>query len=331
MTTAELVPVDSGSEDVHDDVVAAASQPDAAEPDPDAAVAPAAPEASDLSDAPDDRAWEQPLRAAGTRLGLAEARLAELTDLLVANGSGLDAARAEIRSAQAAADAAQSVADTAQTKADALRTAVDVALAGLTTGADVSASIARRVAAVDQRQAKMDARISAVESVLSLEHVVQRLDSSVAELAERAAAHDERLADVQRSIATEVERFTSDALLSSQQSLQLAVNSIAQLALAMAESTRDLSEDVSAESATVLLDSFRIDLDAILAQLGFEPLQTIAGEPFDPHRHRALKRVPTPDPLQDKLITQVIRDGYRNATTGRILLFADVEVGRHRP
>ena len=78
----------------------------------------------------------------------------------------------------------------------------------------------------------------------------------------------------------------------------------------MAESSRDITEDVSAESATALLDSFRVDLDAILAQLGFVPLATTAGDTFDPHRHRALKRVPTSDPAQDKAITRVIRDGY---------------------
>jgi hypothetical protein len=43
-----------------------------------------------------------------------------------------------------------------------------------------------------------------------------------------------------------------------------------------------------------------------------------------------LKRVSTSDPLQDKVITRVIRDGYVSVGTGRILLFADVEVSRLR-
>ena len=88
------------------------------------------------------------------------------------------------------------------------------------------------------------------------------------------AEHERALADVTRTIAAEVERHTTDALVDTQHSLQLAVNSIAQLSLAMAESSRDLTEDVSAESATALLDSFRVDLDAILGQLGFSSLDT---------------------------------------------------------
>jgi molecular chaperone GrpE (heat shock protein) len=172
-------------------------------------------------------------------------------------------------------------------------------------------SIAGRLTAVDGRLAAVDDHLAA--------------------LRRRAADHDSALEDISRSIAAEVERHTSDALVDSQHSLQLAVNSIAQLALAMAESARDITEDVSAESATALLDSFRIDLDAILAQLGFESLDTSIGDVFDPHRHRALKRVPTSDAAQDKAITRVIRDGYSSAATGRILLFADVEVSRYRP
>jgi molecular chaperone GrpE (heat shock protein) len=143
--------------------------------------------------------------------------------------------------------------------------------------------------------------------------------------------HDHALEDISRTIAAEVERHTTDALVQSQHSLQLAVNSIAQLALAMAESARDITADVSPESATALLDSFRVDLDAILAQLGFESLGTSVGATFDPHRHRALKRLPTVEAAMDKTITRVIRDGYSSTATGRILLFADVEVSRYLP
>lgn len=326
MTTAELIPVDSGPDEVPVDPPAVeASASVSKQSGTEEAVAPAAPEA-------EIPGWTEPLQAADTRLGLIEARLVELADLLAANGSGLDAALADVRAAQAAAVAAQADADTAQANAEMVRTAVDGALGGVETNADASATIAKRVAAVDQRQSEVDARVTAVEGLIgSLEDSFRSLNDSVAGLAERAAQHDAALADVRRSIAAEVERFTCDALVESQQSLQLAVNSIAQLSLAMAESSRDISEDVSAESATVLLDSFRVDLDAILLQLGFEALGAAAGDAFDPHLHRALKRVPTSDPQQDKTITRVIRDGYRGTATGRVLLFADVEVGRHRP
>ncbi len=185
--------------------------------------------------------------------------------------------------------------------------------------ADAAARVAhQRANAVADRLAAVDSRIDALGDQLAAVQLQQ-------------ADHERALADVTRTIAAEVERHTTDALVDTRHSLQLAVNSIAQLSLAMAESSRDLTEDVSAESATALLDSFRVDLDAILGQLGFTCLDTPVGATFDPHRHRALKRVTTSDPAQDKVITRVIRDGYLSAATGRILLFADVEVSRHRP
>lgn len=185
--------------------------------------------------------------------------------------------------------------------------------------ADAAARIAHQQAnAVADRLAAVDSRIDALGDQLAAVQLQQ-------------ADHERALADVTRTIAAEVERHTTDALVDTRHNLQLAVNSIAQLSLAMAESSRDLTEDVSAESATALLDSFRVDLDAILGQLGFSSLDTTVGDTFDPHRHRALKRVTTSDPAQDKVITRVIRDGYLSSATGRILLFADVEVSRHRP
>ena len=196
-------------------------------------------------------------------------------------------------------------------------TADDLTAARAAQNAEESARSAH-IGALADRMADLDSRLTAV-------------DGAMAGLRERLTQQDRALEDVTRTIAIEVERHTTDALVDSRHGLQLAVNSIAQLALAMGESSRDLTEDVSAESAIALLDSFRVDLDAILAQLGYLPLGTGSGAAFDPHRHRALRRVRAADPAQDKVITQVIRDGYLSAATGRILLFADVEVGRYQP
>ena len=240
---------------------------------------------------------------------------------------------------------------------DARLDAVDQRLAELaarleSTGTAVD-SVQDRAKAAEEAGAKTSGRLTGAEGRLDsadsalrgvhrqVDQVVDRLaavDSTLGSLGDQLAAaklqhaeHERALADVTRTIAAEVERHTTDALVDTQHSLQLAVNSIAQLSLAMAESSRDLTEDVSAESATALLDSFRVDLDAILGQLGFSSLDTTVGDTFDPHRHRALKRVTTVDPARDKVITRVIRDGYLSTATGRILLFADVEVSRHRP
>jgi molecular chaperone GrpE (heat shock protein) len=260
---------------------------------------------------------EQLLAVLETRITATDARLAALA-------TRLDTADGLAQDARATADSA--VVDVAAARAE-----VDLANRAVTAGTAAAAATTAKVDALAKRLTAADTRLAELGGLVDgLDGSVSRFDGLVRGLDERLAENDGALADVHRAIAARVEQYTSDALVQSQQSLQLAVNSIAQLALAMAESSRDLVEDVSAESATVLLDSFRVDLDAILAQLGFEPLQTAVGEMFDPHRHRALKRIATADPLQDKTVTRVIRDGYRNVATGRILLFADVEVSRHR-
>ena len=211
MTTAELVPVDSGPEEIRDDT--------AATPVPVAVAQEPASEDADGPAVPDAQTpeWEERLQASDARLGLLEAGLVELVGLLAENGSGLEAIRAEARSAQAAADAAQVVADMAKANAEVARSAVDVALTGVATSADASAVTTRKVVAVGrQRQTDADARVTALEGRLGdLEGSIRGLDESVGRLAERAVEHDSALAEVQRTIAAEVERHTCDALVES--------------------------------------------------------------------------------------------------------------------
>jgi len=247
--------------------------------------------------------WDSQITALTSRLTAVDARLTEFTDRLGATRDRVEAAQAGVDAVEVSEAGTAGRVAVAEGRLDSTDTAVRGAHQQI-------ASITDRLGAVGTR--------------------LDSLDNHIAALQHHGADHDRSLADLKRTIAAEVERHTTDALVDSRHSLQLAVNSIAQLALAMAESSRDITQDVSAESATVLLDSFRVDLDVILAQLGFVPVGTTVGATFDPHRHRALKRVPTSDPAQDKAITRVIRDGYVSAATGRILLFADVEVSRYR-
>jgi molecular chaperone GrpE (heat shock protein) len=260
-------------------------------------------------------ATETALASLDGRVAAVDARLTELAGALGATGEWTDAAESRLVSVEGSVAAAAESTAAASGRVQAAESRLD-GTEGRLDATDVS--VGQHIETITGRLASVDERLTAA-------------DDHLATLRQRADDHDRALKDITRTIAAEVERHTSDALVNSQHSLQLAVNSIAQLALAMAESSRDITEDVSAESATALLDSFRIDLDAILAQLGFESLDTSIGDVFDPHRHRALKRVPTSDAAQDKAITRVIRDGYSSAATGRILLFADVEVSRYRP
>jgi hypothetical protein len=244
------------------------------------------------------------LGAVVARLDSAEGRLTDLAGRLESANAAVDSVLAMAEAIEDTGTRTEGRVTGAEGRLDFVGSAVQVSQQRIT-------EIVDRLATVDSRLDSVDDQLVAVK--------LQQAD------------HARALTEVSRTIAVAVERHTSDALIDTRHSLQLAVNSIAQLSLAMAESARDLTEDVSAESATALLDSFRVDLDAILGQLGFTALGTTVGATFDPHRHRALKRVTTADPAQDKVITTVIRDGYRSTDTGRILLFADVEVSRHRP
>lgn len=238
------------------------------------------------------------------RLAVVDSGLVELADRLDATGDAAEAARVR----------AESIEET-----------------GAGTAASLIGTDGRLDTAVSAIGLAQEELSGVVGQLVVVESRLDLLGDRLAVIAGRQADHDRALIEVRRTIAAEVERHTTDALMDTQHSLQLAVNSIAQLSLAMAESSRDLTEEVSADSAIALLDSFRVDLDAILLQLGFSSLDTTVGAVFDPHRHRALKRVDTADPAKDKAIIKVIRDGYLSTATGRILLFADVEVSRHRP
>ncbi len=136
--------------------------------------------------------------------------------------------------------------------------------------------------------------------------------------------------DLTASIALEVERVTTDELVDAKRNLSLAAHSMAHLALGITESADNVTSELGPDSIIALLVSFRAEVDNILLQLGYAPLDTRVGEKFDPNRHRALRRIPTDDMFMDRLIARVIRDGYRSQNTKRILVYSDVEVHRYQ-
>lgn len=166
--------------------------------------------------------------------------------------------------------------------------------------------------------------------------------TELAELTERISALEAAFAVQQRALAdvgdritseitAEVERVTTDELVEAKRNLSLAANSMAHLALGITESAQNISGELRPDSITALLYSFRAEVDNILLQLGFAPLDTQVGERFDPNRHRALRRIPTDDVSLDRLIGKVIREGYRSERTRRMLVYSDVEVNRYQP
>jgi len=180
-------------------------------------------------------------------------------------------------------------------------------------------------------------RISALEAALALQQsaiadVGDSFQAAIDNVGERLDDRiDDRIADgIAGSIAVEVERVTTDELVEAKRNLSLAAHSMAHLALGITESAESVTGDLRPDSITALLHSFRAEVDNILLQLGYSPLDTQVGERFDPNRHRSLRRIPTDDVRLDRLIAKVIRDGYRSENTKRILVYSDVEVHRYQ-
>ena len=184
---------------------------------------------------------------------------------------------------------------------------------------DRSAQVAESAA-----QASLTALTALTGRISALEEAFARQQQAIADV--RASVTD----DIAGSIALEVERVTTDELVDAKRNLSLAAHSMAHLALGITEAADNVTGELGPDSITALLHSFRAEVDNVLLQLGYAPLDTRVGERFDPNRHRSLRRIPTDDMSLDRLIARVIRDGYRSGNTKRILVYSDVEVHRHQ-
>jgi len=184
---------------------------------------------------------------------------------------------------------------------------------------DRSAQVAESAA-----QASLTALTALTGRISALEEAFARQQQAIADVG--ASVTD----DIAGSIALEVERVTTDELVDAKRNLSLAAHSMAHLALGITEAADNVTGELGPDSITALLHSFRAEVDNVLLQLGYAPLDTRVGERFDPNRHRSLRRIPTDDMSLDRLIARVIRDGYRSENTKRILVYSDVEVHRHQ-
>ena len=184
---------------------------------------------------------------------------------------------------------------------------------------DRSAQVAESAA-----QASLTALTALTGRISALEEAFARQQQAIADV--RASVTD----DIAGSIALEVERVTTDELVDAKRNLSLAAHSMAHLALGITEAADNVTGELGPDSITALLHSFRAEVDNVLLQLGYAPLDTRVGERFDPNRHRSLRRIPSDDITSDRLIARVIRDGYRSENTKRILVYSDVEVHRHQ-
>jgi molecular chaperone GrpE len=87
------------------------------------------------------------------------------------------------------------------------------------------------------------------------------------------------------------------------------------------------AQDVEPQDHQRNYEVLRTQLRQILEANGL--MEIPAAGAFDPELHRALKRVPTPNPSQAGQVLEVVRPGFR--TEQAILRFAEVTVGAYQP
>lgn len=90
----------------------------------------------------------------------------------------------------------------------------------------------------------------------------------------------------------------------------------------------ELPADFGPAQAAALLVSYAQTVELALERAGVFMVRPEAGEPFDARLHRAQGVVPAAEPEADATVAEVLRDGYRDAATDRVLSPAAVVVAR---
>ena len=89
-----------------------------------------------------------------------------------------------------------------------------------------------------------------------------------------------------------------------------------------------LPADFGAERAADLLLSYAQTVELALERAGVLPLRPEPGDRFDAGAHRADGVVAAASPEADATVAEILRDGYRDTVTGRVLTPATVRVAR---
>ena len=85
------------------------------------------------------------------------------------------------------------------------------------------------------------------------------------------------------------------------------------------QSCRDFISEVSI-STEVILSS--------LAEFDIEKITVETGSQFDPKRQRCIRTEPAPEPNQNNMISSILKVGFENTYTGRIINYPEVIVFR---
>lgn len=87
------------------------------------------------------------------------------------------------------------------------------------------------------------------------------------------------------------------------------------------------TEAPTADRGAALLDTLAEEAADVLARLGVSRIEPVAGEVFDPARHRGVGTAPAGQPWQDNTIAEVSATGF--ALAEKVIRRAEVVVARH--
>ena len=151
-----------------------------------------------------------------------------------------------------------------------------------------------------------------------------KLDAAVSKVDaenDRAAAR-ERVID---HLHGELERLRSNERNGQ---LRSVITDLRRLRTGLLRQAKTLSDGLSREQASTLLESFALDVELALERCGVTVLPVETGEQFSAERHQAMKVETTDDASLDGAVAGVAEDGYRDVNSGKIIAPAKVVVNR---
>jgi molecular chaperone GrpE (heat shock protein) len=156
----------------------------------------------------------------------------------------------------------------------------------------------------------------------ALTQVLAELTEQVANFHDRAAAHEELIAKMHARIE-KLQSGETKKLLKPISTQLIALYSD------LEDTASELRPDTSIDQVAGLLTNFSLTVESILDNLGLLPLQTAAGDAFEPRLHHAIKRVDTSDPASDRTIAVVLRQGFAEPGEPKPLVPSRVSVYRY--
>ena len=160
------------------------------------------------------------------------------------------------------------------------------------------------------------------EQIAALKSTVDELMTAAAREQERAAFRESVIDRLHAENQT-LRRGELDAMFQPVRDGVVALHDLARRAAGQYRRT----EQPTADRGAALLDAVADEAADVLARLGVSRIEPVAGELFDPGRHRGVGTAPAPQPWQDNTIVEVSAIGF--ALAEKVIRRAEVVVARH--